>query len=89
MERLEAILSLRLPNSLAGALREIAEEKGLTLSDLLRRQIQEMVGYQIGFRCEHMGIMSSPGVLISASGSCGCEMKKAFDVSDFGMKVPV
>lgn len=78
----DAVITIRLPGDLAAALRELAEERGLTMSDLLRAEIQRLTRKPIGWACEHVNMTSLPGVLKQLTGGCGCEMRPVFHARD-------
>jgi hypothetical protein len=71
-----------MPADLLAALRELADERGLTTSDLLRGEIQRLTRKPIGWACEHVNMTSLPGVLKQLTGGCGCEMRPVYHVRD-------
>lgn len=82
-KRLGQIMSVRLSGEVAGQLRDYANAKSESVSDVIRRAVLELLETPgIGFRCAHAAIVSNPGVLLSASADCGCVMRKVFDPSE-------
>lgn len=44
--RCNAFLSVKLPKSLKGEVRKVAEAEGITLSETVRRQLRKLVGFE-------------------------------------------
>lgn len=80
---LDHIMSVRLPGPLAAALRDVAIEQGTTVSELLRKAAERLVGKPIGWQCEHMNMTSVPGVLVGPVVAwCGCTMEPVYGNRD-------
>jgi hypothetical protein len=75
---LGTVISLRLPSPLAADLRDAANARGVTVSDMLRDLIEKALGTPVGWRCEHFNMTSLPGVLGRPMGFCGCEMQPVY-----------
>lgn len=80
-KELGTVLSVRMPGPLAGQLREAANARGCSVSDLLREATQRLVGIAIGWRCDHMNVSGLP-VVSQPSFGCGCAPQPVFNVTD-------
>lgn len=77
-KRLDTVYSVRFTPEDAAALREAAERRGVTVSDLLRAAAR---GYTqpSGFTCAHVQVsMGGAGQLTSVSPPCGCQMEPVY-----------
>lgn len=85
--RLDQVLSLRLAPETAAALRDIANQRGVAVSDLLREQAERIARWggpdepaarfeaTATWRCEHL-TMTGP-FPVAPTGYCGCELQPA------------
>jgi hypothetical protein len=80
---LPTVVSVRVPGDLAAALREVANARGVSVSDLLRGAAQRLVGKPaIGYQCDHMNITSLPGLLGKVTAWCGCDMQLVYSTRE-------